>query len=130
MVNAMGEVITYANNDHMCFCQIKLQNGERILISIASAPTPSIKIVKLGLLGLLPKQTIWEYNPTMAGGYDAYVRKTAKMFLPIFSEDGKNTKSNSIHPLDVLRDLLLPCYSVSEARDLLLEAEHKVTAQE
>ena len=73
----MSEVITYANNRYQCFCQIKLASRERVLISIASAPTPSVKIVKLGLLGLWSVQTIWEYNPIMAGGYEAYIRKIA-----------------------------------------------------
>jgi len=116
----MGKVVTYANNKYQCFCQIKLDNGERILISIASAPTPNVKVKKLGFLGLWPIQTIWEYNPTMAGGYDAYVRKLMKMFQDPLAEEPK-------HPLDILRDRLLACKSISEVRDSMLEAEHSLS---
>jgi hypothetical protein len=116
----MGKVVTYANNKYQCFCQIKLDNGERVLISIANAPTPSVKLRKLGFLGLWPLQTIWEYNPTMAGGYDAYVRKMMKMFQDPLAGEPK-------HPLDILRDRLLPCKSISEVRDSMLEAEHNLS---
>ena len=113
----MGNVVNYANNKYLCYCQIKLDSGERVLISIASAPTPSVKIKKLCFMGLLPVKTIWEYNPTMAGGYDAYVRKMMKMFQDPMSVEPK-------HPLDILRDRLLPCRSISEVRDSLFKAEH------
>jgi hypothetical protein len=112
----MSEVVTYKNTGRQCYCQIKLDNGERILITIASMPTPSIKICKLGLLGLLPVQTVWEYNPTMAGGYEAYIRKLIEMFADPSDEEPK-------HPLDTLRDRLLPCQSISEVRNSLFEAE-------
>jgi hypothetical protein len=95
-----------------------LDNGERILISIASVPTPSIKIMKLGFLGLWPIQTIWEYNPTMAGGYEAYVRKLVEMFVDPLDEEPKQ-------PLDALRDRLLPLRSISEVRNSLFEAEQR-----
>lgn len=116
----MGKVVTYANNKYQCFCQIKLDNGERVLISIASAPTPSVKLMKLGFFGMWPVQTIWEYNPTMAGGYDAYVRKMMKMF-----QDPLAVEPN--HPLDILRDRLLPCRSISEVRNSMLEAERNIS---
>lgn len=116
----MGKVVTYANNKYQCFCQIKLDNGERVLISIASAPTPSVKLMKLGFFGIWPVQTIWEYNPTMAGGYDAYVRKMMKMFQDPLAVEPK-------HPLDILRDRILPCRSISEVRNSMLEAEHNIS---
>jgi len=116
----MGKVVTYKNNKYQCFCQIKLDNGEKVLISIASAPTPSIKLMKLGFLGMWPIQTIWEYNPTMAGGYDAYVQKMMKMFQDPLAVELK-------HPLDILRDRILPCKSISEVRDSMLEAEHNIS---
>ena len=118
----MGKVVTYANNKYHCFCQIKLDNGERVLISIATAPTPSVKIKRLVFSGLLPIQTIWEYNPTMAGGYEHYVRKMIIMFQDPLAVEPK-------HPLDILRDRLLPCRSISEVRDSLCEAEHNLSEQ-
>ena len=76
----MSKVVTYANSKHLCYCQIKLDSGERVLISIASDPKPSVQLKKLCFFGLWPIQTIWEYDPTMAGGYEAYVRKMMQMF--------------------------------------------------
>ena len=116
----MSKVVTYANNKYQCFSQIKLDDGERILISIASAPTPSIKVIRLAFFGLWPIQTIWEYNPTIAGGYDAYARNLAKMFLDPLATELK-------HPLDILRDRLLPCRSITEAQDSLFHAEHSLS---
>lgn len=68
----MSEIVTYRNTKNECYCQIKFDSGERILISIATLPKPSTKIYRL-FLGFIPIQAIWEYNPTMAGGYNAYV---------------------------------------------------------
>lgn len=120
MQSHMGKVTHYANNRFMCCCSIKLASGERVFISIASAPTPSVKIQKMALLGILPVQTIWEYNPVMAGGYDAYIRKMMVMFQDPLASAPK-------HPLDILRDRLLPCRSISEVRDSLFRAERSIS---
>ncbi|MGH7960829.1 MAG: hypothetical protein ACRERD_03245, partial [Candidatus Binatia bacterium] len=116
----VSEVVAYANNKYQCFSQIKLDSGERVLISIASAPTPSVKVMKLGFFGLWPVQTVWEYNPTMAGGYDAYLQKMMKMFQGPAAGEPK-------HPLDVLRDRLLPCKSIAEVRDSMFQAERSLS---
>lgn len=116
----VGTVTHYANNKFMCCCSIKLASGERVFISIASAPTPSVKIQKMALFGMLPVQTIWEYNPVMAGGYDAYIRKMMMMFQDPLADQPK-------HPLDILRDRLLPCTSISEVRDSLFRAERSIS---
>lgn len=115
----MSTVVTYQNNERQCFCQIKFDTGERVLISIAAAPTPSVKVLKLVLGGLVPRQTIWEYNPTMAGGYNAYVENLMRMFHPNSGEPA--------HPLDVIRDTLLPCTSLAEARWTLLNCESQAS---
>lgn len=115
----MGKVVTYANNNYLCYCQIKFENGEIVLISIVTVPTPSVKIKKLIFFGLLPIQTIWEYDPKMAGGYEHYIRNMMIMFQEPSAVDLK-------HPLDILRDRLLPCKSISEVRDSLFEAESKL----
>jgi hypothetical protein len=117
----LGKVVTYANNKLQCFSQIKLDNGERVLISIATTQTPSVKVMKLAFLGLWPIQTVWEYNPTMAGGYDAYVRKMIAMFQDPLADEPK-------HPLDILRDRLLPCRSIAEVRESLFQAERNVSS--
>ena len=114
----MSSVVNYANNKYQCYCQIKLDSGERVLISIANAPKPGVKIIKL-FLGFLPLQTIWEYNPMMAGGYDAYIRKLVKMFHDPLESEPK-------HPLDTFRDRLLPCKSIAEVQNSLLQAERRI----
>jgi len=56
----------------------------------------------------------------MAGGYEAYVQKMMKMFQDPLAVEPK-------HPLDILRDRLLSCRSVSEVRDSLFEAERNIS---
>lgn len=116
----MGKVVTYAKNSRQCFCQIKFESGERILISIAGTPAASVKIMKLGLLGIFPMQTIWEYNAAMSGGFDAYVHNLCLMFPDPSPKEPK-------HPLDNIRDYLLPCRSIREAMDSLVATERSVT---
>jgi hypothetical protein len=113
----MSEVVTYQNSEKQCFCQIKFNDGKRALISIAGTPTPSVRVYKMAFGGLIPRQIIWEFNPTMAGGYNAYVEKFMKMF-PLLNENDQ--------PLDVIRDLLLTCGSIQEAQNKLLDAEASV----
>lgn len=116
-----NKVVTYANNSRQCFCQIKFESGERVLISIAGAPTAGVKIIKLGLFGIFPTQTIWEYNVAMAGGFDTYVRKLMLIFPDLSLKEPK-------HPLDNIRDRLLQCRSILEARDFLLAAQRSILA--
>ena len=119
----MSKVVSYKNDKYRSFCQIKFDNGERILISIASIPEPSIKVLRLSLGGFLPTGSIWEFNPTMAGGYSEYIQKIVDMFveLPLLQDEVK-------HPLDAIRDKLLPCKSIDEARHLLLELERNISS--
>ena len=112
----MSKICTYKNDGKRCFCQIKFDSKERVLISIASTHSPSIRISKL-LFGMIPVRTVWEYNPAMAGGYDAYVRNAMKMF-----SDFETTK----HPLDSIVELLLTCSSIDSAARALLKAERKI----
>jgi hypothetical protein len=54
----MGKIVTYKNQGPRgMYCQIKLDSGERILISIAQ---PGVKIFKFSAGGLIPTKTIWE----------------------------------------------------------------------
>lgn len=110
----LSKIIAYKNDKYRCFCQIKLNSGERILISIAGTPTPSIKVSKLALWGFIPIQTIWEYNPKMASGYEAYARNIFYMF--------GNPESQK-HPLDAIIDALMLCDSIEEVRLTLLKTE-------
>jgi hypothetical protein len=115
----VSTVVTYRNNERECFCQIKFDTGERVLVSVAATPTPSVKVLRLAFGGLVPRQTLWEYNATMAGGYNAYVESMMKMF--------RASGGTSVHPLDAIRDTLLPCTSIDEARRTLLRCESQAS---
>jgi len=106
--------VTYANNARQCFCQIKFESGERVLISIAGPPSAGVKIMKL-LLGLIPTETVWECSAATVGSFDRYVHKLQLMF------------SELKHPLDSIRDHMLACKSISEARESLLAVEQRAS---
>ena len=95
--------------------QLKFASGEQALVLVAGMPAPSVELVRLALGGLFPWQTVWEYNPMRAGGYSDYVHKLKTMFSPVteHSED-------SVHSI---RDVLLSCPSIEDARILLLQRE-------
>ncbi len=94
---------------------IKLANGERALVLIAGMPAPSVEIVRLGLGGFIPWQTVWQYNPMRAGGYSDYIHKLKAMFSPTAGETNDSVK--------YIREALVSCRSMEEARTLLLERE-------
>ena len=102
----MGEVVTYSCTETTAFCQLKLDSGERILISLAGSPGPSIKIVKLALGGLIPVKTIW--------GTDSPGRETLRLFGDRAYEvdSGKGI-------LDLYKDELIRCKSIAEVRQRL-----------
>lgn len=97
------------------FYQIKFRSGERALLLTAGMPAPSVELVQLVLGGVIPWQTIWEYNPMRAGGYGDYVHNLKTMFSP-----ATEASDDSLH---FIRDALLRCQSIEEARMLLLERE-------
>lgn len=111
----MTSVVTYANNERQSFCQLKFDTGERVLVSIAGLPKPSIKIMRLAFGGLVPFKTIWEYNAAMADSPSSYVRNIMTMFPP--------DQHGSIEPLDVIRDTLLRCSSLDEVNRVLQERQ-------
>jgi hypothetical protein len=116
----MSSVVSYQNTDKQCFCQIKFDSGERVLVSIASRPTPSVKIVQMALSGLVPRGAVWEFNAVMAGSVGAYAQNLMRMFPPNARE--------SAHPLDVIKDALLQCRSIAECQSLLAARQRHVQA--
>jgi membrane protease YdiL (CAAX protease family) len=97
------------------FYQLKFASGEQALVLIAGMPAPSVELVSLALGGLVPWQTVWEYNPIRAGGYSDYIHKLTAMFSP---PTGRS--DDSVH---YIRDALLSCRSIEEARTLLFDRE-------
>ncbi|MBI5675799.1 MAG: hypothetical protein HZC48_08265 [Nitrospirae bacterium] len=110
----MTKLIAYKNTDKVCFCQIKFRSRERILISIATAPEPSIKVIKL-LAGVIPYKTIWEFNTANKGRKDPHAG-----MISMFT-DKKASEVN--HPLDAIILKLIPCRSCNEAVSVLRQAE-------
>ena len=101
--------------DHQRFHRVKFGSGERALVLIAGMPVPSVKLVRLALGGIIPWQTVWEYNPMRAGGFSDYLHKIKAMFSPAM--EGSDDSS------EYVCDALLGCRSIQEARALLLERE-------
>jgi hypothetical protein len=93
----MGKVITYKNDFKHSFCQIKLDSGEKVLISMGSG---TLRISKL-LLGVIPTETIWESGD-------------AKTIMRIFLE------GDIKHPLDAARDKVLTAKSINYLKMMLV----------
>ena len=116
----MSKLIAYKNTDRLCFCQIKFDSREKVLISIASVPQQSIKVIKL-LAGIIPYKTIWEFSAAgPSDGNDGHDR-----LLSMFADQAA-TKVQ--HPLDSIIIKLLQCRSCDEAFRTLLQAESRVSS--
>src|SRR5262245_51467963 len=101
--------------DREHFYQLKFASGEQAVVLIAGMPAPSVELVRLTLGGLIPWRTVWAYNPVKAGGYSNYMHKLNSMFAP-----AKGHVDDSAHSI---RDALLSCPSIEDARQLLLRRE-------
>jgi len=99
------------------FYQLKFASGEQALVLVAGMPAPSVEFVRLTLGGLLPWQTVWEFNPTRAGGYGDYIHKLKAMFSP--------PTGHSDDAVHYIREALSPCRSIEEARTLLFDRERR-----
>jgi len=97
MANPAAEVITYKPG---AYCQLKLASRERVLISCAQT---SIKIMKLGLGGLIPMKTIADWR----------VSKLATA-IHIFADE----TNPSQHPLEAIKNKLMTCSSIREIEQL------------
>ena len=113
----MSSIVTYKNTEDQCFCQIKFDSGERVMISIAAMPVPSIKVFRMKLGGLLTGETVWEYSAAMAGGNAEYVQALRTMFAGGALNE----------PLDDIKDVLLECRSIDECRGVLASRMARVT---
>lgn len=112
----MSKLIAYKNTDRLCFCQIQFDSKERVLVSVASVPEQSIKVIKL-LAGIIPYKTIWEFNSSAAGEKDVHNK-----LLSMFTDQ---TAAKVQHPLDAIIMKLLHCRSCNEAAGILRQAEEK-----
>jgi hypothetical protein len=98
----MAKIITYRNEGSKgVFCQLKLESGERILISMTQNNT---KIFKLGLMGLVPMGTIWESSDI-------------EEMIRIFADPANPEK----HPLDAIIGKLIDCKSIDELKLIIVK---------
>ena len=112
----MSKVIAYKNTERHCFCQIKFDSRERILVSVASTPEHSIKVFKL-IAGIFPLKTLWEYKAVAAAEKDAH-----KELVAVLSGQAEK---KAAHPLDAIITKLLPCSSCDEAARMLRHAQQE-----
>ena len=116
----MSSIVRERDDGSQCWCEILFDSGERVLISIASAPTASIKVMRLVFAGLIPVKTVWELTPAKVGGHKAYVSCFMRMFL---INEGKLQR-----PLKAIRNVLLRCSSIENAYKMLSALEAQATA--
>lgn len=65
----MGKQITFRNDLSVQCCQIKFEDGKRILISVAEG---EVKIFSLKIFGLLPDKTINTFSVMRLFEFDYY----------------------------------------------------------
>jgi len=97
MDTLVAEIINYKPG---AFCQLKLASRERVLISCAQT---GIKIMKLGLGGLIPTKTIADWP----------ISKLATA-VHIFADE----TNQSEHPLEAIKKKLMTCTSIREIEQL------------
>lgn len=105
----MAKVVNYKEGR---YCQLKLDSGERVLISIAQT---GIKISKLRFGGIIPSNTICNWGAS-----------DLRSAIDIFADPNKPTK----HPLDAIRDKLIECYSIEEIKQVCSFGNPLMTATE
>jgi hypothetical protein len=75
----VGEIVAKRDNKRQCFAQLKLDNGDRILISVASG---LVRVSKLGWRGLWPVATLWETQTVDETG-NAFFRSDTALMRPL-----------------------------------------------
>ncbi len=118
-ISGVSKVTAYKNTDRHCFCQIKFDSRERILVSVAGVPAHGIRVIEL-LFGVFPYKTIWEYN-ARAEEQEAAYRELIDLFTG-------RTGEKACHPLDAIILRLLTCRSCYEAADMLQCAEQEASS--
>ena len=95
----MGQVLAYDNNPpHRMCCQLRLDSGERILISITDS---GIRISKLGFGGRIRTGTIWKRE-----------REDIRDTLELFAHSKKPMTS----ALDAIKDKLIDFQSIGDVK--------------
>lgn len=96
----MGKIILKKDTPLQCFAQLRLENGDRILISASSS---GVKVVKLKWAGLFPSATLWASNS-----------------MPQVAEKLFDEQKPLQRPIDSIIDKLIDCRSAAEVAVRLL----------
>jgi hypothetical protein len=103
----MTKIITYKNEGVKgVFCQLQLDSGERILVSIAQS---GVKIFKIGFMGIFPMKTIWESSS---------IEEMVKIFV--------NSQTQAMSPLDAIIEKLRNCKNIEK----ILEKINQISNEE
>jgi hypothetical protein len=98
--------VTYANNATQCFCQVRLESGERILVSGAQG---AIKVFRMRLFGMIPSGCL--------ATLDAHRLSTLFPFEMCY---GLLQPEQMAHPLDLLSIVLSGIENVGEIEKFFL----------
>ncbi len=90
----MGEIVRKRDTGAQCWAQLRLENGDRILISVAE---PGVQIFKLKWGGLIPGAKLWASDNLVQLGR-------------VFFDPPRPSK----RPLDCIIDALINCRSAAE----------------
>jgi hypothetical protein len=103
-----GAVLTTTATVQPVLLPDKFDTGERVLISIAGTPSP---------------RASRSYFGGQSGIQPLNGRRIRRLRQKIDEDLPPRARAGPVHPLDVIRDTLLPCTSIDEARRKLLECE-------
>lgn len=106
----MSEIITYQNDLSAQFCQIKLDDGKKILISVGNQKA----VVYLLIFGFLPLKKMFEVEAFNLLTNSFYVKTLQKMI-----ETSKNIPKFGFNQLEVMTTVLKPCRSIEEINKIL-----------
>ena len=109
----MGKQITFRNDLKAQFCQIKLEDGKRILISVAEG---YVKIFTLRFFGAIPNKTIYAGKVMKLFNSDYYQK-----IIDQLNEETSEPPKYGFNQLDVFRKALLPCHSLEEVEQVLVK---------
>lgn len=101
----MSEIISYKNDSTGAFCQIKYEDGNRILISSAQV---GIAVHRLKWLGLVPAESLLNISTEdlFSDNYKSALSKLTEI-------------STAPNILDAFKDWLLPLKSIKEVKQEL-----------
>lgn len=100
----MSQVVTYQNDESHCFCQLHLESGGRIFVSIGSG---RLRISKM-LLGIVPTKTLLDLGTSEADRITL-----AALFVP---DDADMDAFAKVSLLDHVVAALRPCRSMAEVQ--------------